>query len=61
MRPFVRSLAEDDAAVPGNEPYKVRETPDWRKWATDIEDEIASRGVVVRRIDWTTPWSRLTQ
>lgn len=47
-----RALAADDAAGPGNEPCKVRETPDWRRWSDELEAELADRGVIITPIDW---------
>ncbi len=48
-------LAADDALRGrGEEPrFRVRETPDWKKHAADLESEMLSRGMSFRVIDWS--------
>jgi hypothetical protein len=33
--------------------FRVRETPDWKKHAADIEEEMLKRGMVFDVIDWS--------
>jgi len=48
------ALAADDAAEKrGDEPrFLVRETPDWKKHAADLESEMLKRGMFFEVIDW---------
>ena len=48
------ALAADDAAEnEGYEPrFRVRETPDWKKHAADLEAEMLKRGMFFEVIDW---------
>jgi hypothetical protein len=48
------ALAADDAAErQGAEPrFKVRDTPDWKKHAADLEAEMLKRGMMFSVIDW---------
>jgi hypothetical protein len=48
------ALAADDAAEKqGDEPrFQVRETPDWKKHAADLEGEMLKRGMFFEVIDW---------
>jgi hypothetical protein len=37
----------------GDEPrFRVRETPDWKKHAADLESEMLKRGMFFEVIDW---------
>ncbi len=49
------ALAADDALKrQGNETrFRVRETPDWRKHAAELEAEMLRRGMVFEVIDWS--------
>jgi hypothetical protein len=49
------ALASDDALKKqGEEPrFRVRETPDWRKHAVDLEAEMLKRGMFFDVIDWS--------
>ncbi len=49
------ALAPDDALKrQGNETrFRVRETPDWRKHAAELEAEMLRRGMVFEVIDWS--------
>jgi hypothetical protein len=49
------ALASDDALSDlGDEPrFRVRETPDWKKHAADIESEMLKRGMFFEVIDWS--------
>jgi hypothetical protein len=45
------ALAADDAQE--REPrFRVRETPDWKKHAADLESEMLKRGMIFEIIDW---------
>jgi hypothetical protein len=48
------ALAADDAQEQEHaEPrFRVRETPEWKKHAADLEAEMLKRGMVFEVIDW---------
>lgn len=48
------ALAADDALEQQrHEPkFRVRETPDWKKHAADLETEMLKRGMLFNVIDW---------
>jgi hypothetical protein len=48
------ALAADDALSElGKETrFRVRETPEWKTHATDLEAEMSQRGMVFEVIDW---------
>ena len=48
------ALAADDAVEgQGGEPkFKVRDTPDWKKHAADLEAEMLKRAMMFDVIDW---------
>ena len=33
--------------------FRVRETPDWKKHAADLESEMVKRGMLFEVIDWS--------
>jgi hypothetical protein len=38
----------------GEEPrFRVRETPDWKKHAADLDAEMLKRGIMFEVIDWS--------
>jgi hypothetical protein len=49
------ALAADDALKrEGAETtFRVRETPDWKKHAADLEAEMLRRGMIFEVIDWS--------
>ena len=49
------ALAADDALERDHrEPvFRVRETPDWKKHAADLEAEMLKRGMMFQAIDWS--------
>jgi hypothetical protein len=49
-------LASDDAAEAQKETprFRIRETPDWRRHAADLEMEMIRRGVAFEIIDWSS-------
>jgi hypothetical protein len=49
------ALASDDAISGlGEEPrFRVRETPDWKKHAGELESEMLNRGMFFDVIDWS--------
>jgi hypothetical protein len=49
------ALASDDRLEAQNETprCKIRETPDWRRHAADLEMKMIRRGVSVDAIDWS--------
>jgi len=45
--------ADDLAERQGDEPkFKVRDTPDWKKHAADLEAEMLRRGMLFEVIEW---------
>ena len=55
------ALASDDAqAGQGEESrFRVRETPDWKKHAADLEAEMLKRGMFFEVIDWSEDQGKL--
>ena len=55
------ALGADDAlAALGEEPrFRVRETPDWKKHAADLEAEMLKRGMFFEVIDWSEDQANL--
>jgi hypothetical protein len=49
------ALAADDALKQQDQEtrFRVRETPDWKKHATDLEAEMLKRGMFFEVIDWS--------
>jgi hypothetical protein len=49
------ALAADDGLSDlGEEPrFRVRETPDWKMHAADLEAEMLRRGMIFEVIDWS--------
>jgi hypothetical protein len=49
------ALAADDALKrQGQETrFRIRETPDWKKHAADLEAEMIKRGMLFEVIDWS--------
>jgi hypothetical protein len=46
--------ADDTLRGRGEEPrFRVRETPDWKKHAADLESEMLKRGMIFEVIDWS--------
>jgi hypothetical protein len=39
--------------------FRVRETPDWKKHAADLESEMIKRGMVFEVIDWSEDQGKL--
>jgi hypothetical protein len=48
------ALAADDARENRGEKaqFRVRDTPDWREHAADLESEMLARGMFFEAIDW---------
>jgi hypothetical protein len=55
------ALAADDAVErQGDDPkFKVRDTPDWKRHAADLETEMLKRGMTFEAIDWHEGQERL--
>jgi hypothetical protein len=55
------ALESDDELVSLGEQarFRVRETPDWKKHAADLEAEMISRGMTFDLIDWDDGQSKL--
>jgi hypothetical protein len=49
---IAKALAEDDALPANAKTYGMREYPDWRHQADDIEAELTSRGETFTPIAW---------
>lgn len=49
------ALASDDAQAGIGEErrFRIRETPDWKKHAADLEAEMLKRGMFFEVIDWS--------
>jgi hypothetical protein len=49
------ALAADNALKEqGDEPrFRIRETPEWKAHAADLEAEMLSRGMIFEIIDWS--------
>jgi hypothetical protein len=51
--------ADDELRASGKEiRFRVRETPEWKKHAADLEHEMIRRGMIFDVIDWSRPSSR---
>jgi hypothetical protein len=47
-------VADDGLEQDHREPvFRVRETPDWKKHAADLEAEMLRRGMIFEVIDWS--------
>ena len=55
------ALAADDALNRQDQEtrFRVRETPDWKKHAADLESEMLKRGMFFEVIDWSEDQARL--
>ena len=55
------ALASDDAQkAKGDEPrFRIRETPEWRTHAANLESEMLRRGMFFQIIDWSENQARL--
>jgi hypothetical protein len=53
------ALAVDDELnrLGKNPRFSVRETPDWKKHAADLEAEMQRRGMSFDAIDWSEEWA----
>lgn len=55
------ALAADNAlkAQGGETRFRVRETPEWKKHASELEKEMLRRGMLFEVIDWTNGQAEL--
>ena len=55
------ALAADDVLKNqgGETRFRVRETPDWKKHAADLEGEMLNRGMFFEVIDWSKNQAQL--
>lgn len=55
------ALAADDALTAHGEEarFRVRETPEWKKHAADLEAEMLKRGMFFEVIDWSEDQAKL--
>jgi hypothetical protein len=55
------ALAADDALKRQDQEtrFRVRETPDWKQHAADLEAEMLKRGMLFEVIDWSEDQARL--
>jgi hypothetical protein len=45
--------SDDELVTLGEQPrFRVRETPDWKQHAADLEAEMIGRGMIFDPIDW---------
>jgi hypothetical protein len=47
------ALAVDDGLSSEGPRFRVRETPEWKKHAADLEAEMLNRGMIFEIIDWS--------
>jgi hypothetical protein len=47
------ALAVDDGLGSEGPRFRVRETPEWKKHAADLEAEMLRRGMIFETIDWS--------
>ena len=47
------ALAVDDRLGSEGPRFRVRETPEWKKHAADLEAEMLRRGMIFETIDWS--------
>jgi len=47
------ALAVDDGLGSEGPRFRVRETPEWKKHAADLEAEMLNRGMIFEIIDWS--------
>ena len=53
-------VADDGLKAEGGESrFRVRETPEWREHASDLEKEMIRRGMFFEVIDWTSGQAEL--
>jgi hypothetical protein len=55
------ALAADDALVRQGikTKFRVRETPEWKTHAVDVESEMLDRGMMFEVVDWSEDQARL--
>ena len=55
------ALASDDTtkAQGGETRFRVRETPDWKQPAADLDSEMLKRGMFFEGIDWSEDQAQL--
>jgi hypothetical protein len=55
------ALASDDALNASGEEgrFRVRETPEWKLHAADLESEMLRRGMIFEVIDWSEDQGKL--
>jgi hypothetical protein len=52
--------SDDELVTLGEQPrFRVRETPDWKQHAADLEAEMIGRGMIFDVIDWDDGQSKL--
>jgi len=52
--------ADDELVSLGEQPrFRVRETPDWKQHAADLESEMLKRGMPFEVIDWDDGQAKL--
>jgi hypothetical protein len=53
-------VSDDSMERQGGDPkFKVRDTPDWKRHAADLETEMLSRGMIFDVIDWDNGQKKL--
>jgi hypothetical protein len=48
----IKIALEQDDQMPERRQFEIRENPEWRRWSSEIADELISRGVEFARIEW---------
>jgi hypothetical protein len=52
--------SDDQLSTLGEQPrFRVRETPDWKQHAADLESEMLKRGMIFEVIDWDDRQAKL--
>jgi hypothetical protein len=48
----IKIALEQDDQMPERRQFEIRENPEWRRWSSEIADELTSRGVEFAQIEW---------
>jgi hypothetical protein len=48
----IKIALEQDDQMPERRQFEIRENPEWRRWSSEIADELNLRGVAFTPIEW---------
>jgi hypothetical protein len=48
----IKIALEQDDQMPERRQFEIRENPEWRRWSSEIANELTSRGVEFSAIEW---------